>query len=161
MTSKDELLAALRAEFRRWDERLARMSEAQATAPGLSGDLSIKDQLAHLMAWQQVSVARLEAARQGGEPIFPAWLAGADPESDDEIDQINARIAQAYQGWPWPEVYQAWRAGFQQFLQLGEGFAEPDLFAAGRYAWLRGYALADVLQGSCEHHQEHYETIEG
>lgn len=159
MTSKDELLATLQAEFRRWDERVSPMSAAQAGAQSLPGALSLKDQLAHLMAWQQVSVARFEAARQGREPVFPAWLAGADPEADDEIDLINARIAQTYQGWSWPEVHQGWRAGFQRFLELGEGFAEQDLFDAGRYAWLRGYALADVLRGSREHHREHYEEL--
>lgn len=159
MTSKDQLLTTLQVEFRRWDERVARLSEAQAGAQSLPGDLSLKDQLAHLMAWQQVSIARFEAARQGRAPIFPAWLAGADPEADDAIDQINARIAQTYQGWSWPEIYQAWRAGFQRFLELGEGFTEQDLFAAGRYTWLNGYALADVLKGSYGHHQEHFAEL--
>ena len=33
------------------------------------------------------------------------------------------------------------------------------LLDAGCYAWLNGYALADVLLGSYEHHQEHLEKL--
>ena len=61
---------------------------------------------------------------------------------------------------PWPSVYQDWRAGFLRFLELGAAIAEPDLVEAGKYSWLEGYALIDVLKGSYEHHQEHAEYLE-
>jgi hypothetical protein len=57
-------------------------------------------------------------------------------------------------------VYQDWRAGFQRFLELGAAIPETDLVSVGRYAWLEGYALIAVLQGSYEHHQEHAEYLE-
>jgi hypothetical protein len=38
------------------------MSEEYITAPQLSSNMSVKDVIAHLRAWQQRSIARLEAA---------------------------------------------------------------------------------------------------
>jgi len=56
-------------------------------------------------------------------------------------------------------VQRNWREGFLHFVELGEAVPEQELFDAQKYAWLEGYALSDVLQGSLEHHQEHHEIL--
>jgi len=61
---------------------------------------------------------------------------------------------------PWPGVYQDWRTGFLRLLELAAAVPEPDLLEAGKYPWLEGYALVDVLKGSYEHHREHAEFLE-
>ena len=71
MNDKAQIIAAPREEFDRWEEFLARMDEVQITAPLHSSNLSIKDMIAHLRAWQQVSIARLEAVLLTREPEFP------------------------------------------------------------------------------------------
>lgn len=159
MNDKRQLMTALRDEFNRWEELLAGMSEAQITAPHLPTSLSIKDVLAHLMAWQQISIARLEAARLNREPIYPGWPAEFDPDSHN-VDHINAWIYETYRDQPWSSVYPAWQAGFLQFLQWAETIPEHDLLGEGRYPWLHGYALAEVLLGSYEHHHiDHLEPL--
>jgi len=74
----------LKEEFNRWEELLAGMSEEQISASHLPSNLSIKDVIAHLRAWQQRSVARLEAALLNREPEFPNWPAELDPNSEGE-----------------------------------------------------------------------------
>jgi hypothetical protein len=96
MNDKTQIISMLREEFNRWEELLASLSEEQIKVPQLPSSLSIKDVIAHLRAWQQVSIARLEAAQLDKEPVFPNWLAGLDPESDEERDQFNDRIYEAY-----------------------------------------------------------------
>jgi hypothetical protein len=76
MNMKEHILAALREQFNRWEELLASMSEAQLTTPHLPSHWSTKDEIAHLWAWQQRSIARLEAALSNREPEFPKWLPG-------------------------------------------------------------------------------------
>jgi hypothetical protein len=160
MNNRDEILRLLKAEFDRWEELLAIPGEEQIMASRLLNGWSIKDLLAHLMAWQQVSIARLEAARLDKEPVLPAWLAGSDPETD-EVDQVNARIYETYREQPWPRVYRGWRDGFLRFLELGEEIPEDDLLDAEKYPWLKGYALLAVLQGSYEHHHvDHLESLQ-
>ena len=56
MNDKKQILTILKEEFNRWEELVAGMSEEQITAPHLPSNLSIKDVIAHLRAWQQVSM---------------------------------------------------------------------------------------------------------
>ncbi len=154
---KSQFITALGEEFNRWEELLAGMSEEQITAPHLLSNLSIKDVIAHLRAWQQVSIARLEAALLNKEPEFPQWLGGLHPESEDNRDKYNGRIYREYREQPWSSVHQVWQAGFLRFLELAEKIPEPDLLEIGKYSWLKEYPLSAVLLGSCNHHEEHLE----
>jgi hypothetical protein len=44
-------------------------------------------------------------------------------------------------------------------LELGSQVSQPELLASGRYPWLGGYSLADILIASYDHHQEHFEKL--
>ena len=160
MSDKQDILTALREEFNRWEALLAGLSEQQITAPQLSDGWSIKDVIAHLRAWQQRSIARLEAALFDRAPAYPAWPAQLDPEEEGQPHDLNAWLYAAYRDQPWPSVYRDWREGFLRFLELGQKIPESDLLAVGRYTWLEGYPLIAVLQGSYEHHREHAENLE-
>jgi hypothetical protein len=160
MQNKQHILAALREEFDRWEALLASLSETQITDPQLPKNWSIKDVIAHLRAWQQRSVARLEAARRDREPEYPAWPERFDPEAEGQPHDLNAWLYEQARDKPWPSVHQEWREGFLRFLELAEAISEQDLLEAGKYPWLEGYALFEVLQGSYEHHQEHAEYLQ-
>ncbi len=159
MNMKEHILTALREQFNRWEELLASMSDERITAPHLPSNWSIKDVIAHLRAWQQRSIARLEAALFNREPEFPKWLPELDPDSEGNTDQTNAWIYETYREQPWSKVHQNWREGFLRFLELGEGIPEKDLLDAGRYPWLEGHPLAFILLASYDHHQEHLEKL--
>lgn len=166
MYMKTHMLAALREEFTHWETVLAGLSETQITAIPAPGELSLKDEIAHLWAWQQRSIARLEAGLNQTEPKMPTWWPDTTVSRPDDTDahevmtnQVNALIYETFQDRPWAELYHAWRTAFLHFLELGEALAEPALLDASRYGWLNGYSLADVLLGSYEHHQEHLEKL--
>ena len=159
MYMKTHILAALREEFDQWEWVLADLSETQITAVPNPPTLSIKDEIAHLWAWQQLSIARMEAAPHDVEPQMPQWLLNADPENEENTDQINARIYELYRDRSWTEVYRQWRTGFLQLLKIGEAIPESALLDASRYVWLRGYRLCDVLIGTYDHHHEHLKEL--
>ena len=159
MNDKQQILTALREEFNRWEALLASMSETQIAGPSSPTNWSIKDVVAHLRAWQQRSIARMEAALHNREPEFPRWPETLNPDSEDDTDQINAWIYETNREKPWPSVYRDWREGFQRFLELGEAIPEKDLLDVGRYPWLAGRPLSFILVASCEHHQEHLEWL--
>ena len=75
------------------------------------------------------------------------------------LESTNAAIYQYYRRLPWPTVLQEWRERFQQILALTESLSENDLFGQGRYSWLGSNILADVLLGTIDHHNEHYEPL--
>ena len=156
MNDKGQLLTMLRDEFTRWDRLLSSLPEEQATPRQLPSDLSIKDVVAHLWSWQQRSVARVEAALNGTEPVLAGWPEALDPESEDDLEQINAWIHETNLDKPWPRVYADWRTQFLRFLDLSEEVPEADLMQPGKYPWLPGYPLSAVLEGSYNHHHEEH-----
>jgi len=158
MSDKEQTLTLLTDEFNHWQALLAPLTEAELITPDPSG-LSIKDVVGHLRAWQQLSIARLEAARSGREPVMPDWVTGPDPDAEEDLEQFNATIHETYRQQPWLRVHEAWRAGFLRLLQLAEELPESDLLDAKKYPWLNGYALIDILQGSYDHHTEHRESL--
>jgi hypothetical protein len=158
MYSKTRILNLLKEEFTGWEELLANLSEEQIIASDHTSNLPVKDVVAHLRAWQQISIARLEAAQKNEVPTFPNWLGDSDPEAEKEIDQYNARIYEISRKQSWSQVHREWREGFLRFLELGEVIPETELLDENKYPWLKGYPLLAVLEGSYEHHKEHRES---
>ncbi len=160
MNANDKLaiLATLREEYERWERLLTSLREEIITTPRLDGDRSIKDDVAHLWAWQQRTIARAEAALYDHDPQMPQWPAGLSPEAED-VDQINAWIYETNRTRSWSSIHQDWREGFLRLLDLAELIPEADMMTVGRYHWLPEYALAFILAASGEHHQEHREDL--
>jgi hypothetical protein len=159
MKMKEHLLAALREECESWEELLASLSAGQITTPRFDFDWSIKDVIAHLWAWQQISIARLEGGLHDQEPAFPQWIVESIEYWEDDADGVNALTFRTHHNKPWSEIYQNWKNGFLRFLELGEKFPERDLLDRGRYPWLNGHSLAFILIASYDHHQEHLEKL--
>lgn len=159
MNDKQQILIAVQEEFHRWEALLASLSEAQRIAPEREGDWSVKDVLAHLKAWQELSTLRLEAGLHGREPIRPDWPEEFDLETESNVDETNAWIYAMHREQPWPSVYGSWREGFLRFIAAGEAIPEAVLLLKKRYDWTDGYSLADSLINSTKHHEEHREIL--
>ncbi len=160
MNMKEHILEALREQFNAWEKQLRSLSEEQIHAPLLPSDWSTKDVMAHLWAWQQRSIARMEAARLNKKPEYPKWPAELDLESESGTEQTNAWIYATNHDLPWPTVHRKWKDGFLQFLKSGESIPEISLLDSGRYPWMKGYPLANSLLASYDHHQEHLEKLQ-
>ena len=159
MSMKSHILTALREQFIHWEELLASLSDEQITDPNFDHDWSIKDVINHLWGWQQISVARMNAAVLDREPEFPNWLASFPENWDENADQTNAWIYKNFHSQSWTETNRNWREGFLRLLELGEVVPERNLLDGDRYLWLKGYSLAFILVASYEHHQEHLEKL--
>jgi hypothetical protein len=159
MNMKDHILTALREQFNSWEELLASLSKELITGPHFDLDWSIKDVVAHLSGWQQISIARMEAGMLNREPEFPQWVMDLSGAWEEDADKTNARIYEINHEKTWAEIYENWRNGFLRFLELGSKISERDLLDGDRYSWLKGYSLAFILVASYDHHQEHLEKL--
>jgi hypothetical protein len=160
MNMKEHILAALREKFDRWEELLTSLSEKEITAPQFDLDWSIKDVIAHLWAWQQISIARMEAGVLDSKPAYPGWILSIGKDWEEDADRVNALTFDTNHEKPWSEVYENWRTGYLRFLDLGTKISERNLLDSDRYSWLKGYSLAFILVASYEHHQEHLEKLQ-
>lgn len=160
VNDKQQVLEIARAEFERWEAMLAGLSEAELMAKELDGGWSIKDMLAHLKGWQELSILRLEAGQYGVEPVRPNWPAEFDLETESNVDETNGWLVRVHQDWSWSGVYEVWRYGYLRFLALGEAIPEAQLLEKKQYDYAEeGYSLADSLIFSAAHHQEHREAL--
>jgi hypothetical protein len=159
MKTTAEWIALLREELGEWQKVLGGMSEAEIVAPNRVDALSLKDVIAHLTAWQQITVARLEAGRDNREPVFAGWPPELDPVHETDTDGINAWIYEKYRDQTWESVHYEWRERFLHVLELAEAMPEDVLMEMGRFAWLNGYPLVAVLRGTFYHHHEHREPF--
>ncbi len=159
MNMKEHILTALREQFKSWEELLAIMDEEQITSPHFDYNWSIKDVIAHLWGWQQISVARMEAGALDRSPKFPTWVANLNEGWEENANQTNAKIYEINHNKPWSEIHQNWRDGFLRFLESGRPIPEKDLLDGSRYPWLKRYSLAFILIASYDHHQEHLEKL--
>lgn len=119
MNMKEHILAALREQFESWERLLSSLDEEELTAPHFDLDWSIKDVIAHLWAWQQVSIARMESGVLGREPRYPNWIMSIAEDWEEDSDRVNALTFEKNHEKPWSEIYQKWKSGFLQLLELG------------------------------------------
>jgi hypothetical protein len=160
MNMKEHILEALKEQFDRWEELLASLSEEPMNTPQFDLDWSIKDVMAHLWAWQQISIARLESGVTNREPQYPQWVLNIGDDWEENSDRVNALTFERNHEKPWTEIHQKWKDGFRRFLALGSKISERDLLDSDRYLWLHGYSLAFILVASYDHHQEHLQKLQ-
>ena len=160
MANKHQLISKLLAVFASWEEFLAGINEDEMDVQPQPGKYSISELLTHLHAWQQVSIARLEAAVLDKDPSYPEWLDVTDPSYvEQHLDEFNARIQEIHRAESWSTRHREWNEDFLRFIKLAETIPDSIMFDSERFAWLDGDALAAVVDGSCEHHREHLDSI--
>jgi hypothetical protein len=159
MNDKGQIISKLTGVFNRWQDLIASLDEAQIIALQLPGRWSVKDVIAHLWTWQQISVARMDAAVNEMEPKYPQWWDTFGPDPEEDVDRTNAWIYETNRDKPWRAVYVNWKEQFQRYLELTSEIPEKDLLEVGRYTWMGKYALSASSMGSFEHHEQHLDTL--
>jgi hypothetical protein len=116
---KSELLRWLREAYQRWEAFLDQVGPTRMDQPGVNGDWSMKDIIAHLAGWNRWLVARLQAAQRSEPAPLPPWPANLHTE-----DEINAWIYESNRGRPVGEVLDETHRVFQGLLVVIEGLPE-------------------------------------
>ena len=129
---KNELLNWLQEENRQWQAFLDQIGLARMDQPGVNGDWSIKDIIAHLAGWNRRLVAQLQAAHHREPKPAPPWP--AQLQTDDEI---NAWIFQSNCRRPVDEVLEESDLLLQQLFALIEALPEDcQIEAEGHLVWV-------------------------
>ena len=112
---KSELLDWLRTEQQRWEALLKEIGPARMEEPGVNGEWTIKDMVAHLRGTQPRLIAGLQAAQRGEPAPPPPWPAHL--QTDDEI---NAWMYEVNRGRSLGSVLDESQQEFQQLLAIIE-----------------------------------------
>jgi hypothetical protein len=112
---KSELLNWLQEQYQQWEAFLDQIGLTRMEQPGVNGDWSMKDIVAHLTGWNRWLVARLLAA-QRSEPQPPSpW-----PTHLQTDDEINAWIYESNRGRSVGEVLKETHQSYQQLRAVIE-----------------------------------------
>ena len=117
--NKSELLNWLQQEYQQWEVLLDQIGPERMEQPGVNGDWSMKDIVAHLTGWQPRVNAHLRAVQRGKPEPPPPWPAHLQTDDD-----INAWIYESHRGHSLREVLDESRQVFQQLLRVVEGLPE-------------------------------------
>jgi hypothetical protein len=85
--NREQLLTRLDNAWAALGESYAGLTEAEMLAPGVAGDWSVKDMLAHVATWEEEALKYLPLIINGGRPPRYASYGG--------IDAFNARMTEA------------------------------------------------------------------
>ena len=94
---KQQLLNKLEQAWATFKESYAGLTDEQLVAPGVTGDWSVKDILAHVSWWEEEALKHLPHILQGGRPQRYSVLYGG-------IDAFNARMTEQRRGLSLSEV---------------------------------------------------------
>lgn len=93
----ERVLRTLDAAWAALQESYAGLPDAALLEPGVAGEWSVRDVLAHVHSWQEEALAHLPVIAAGGTPPRYADAYGG-------IDAFNARMAERTRGLPLPDV---------------------------------------------------------
>lgn len=147
-TTKKGLLEAIEVEHKALEGLLAGLSPAQMTQPGVVGEWSVKDVLAHLLEWQLMLLSWHAAGLKGKVPVTPAerfnWA---------QLPELNQQIYEKHCNRPLADIQKEFKASHRKMLNTIQGLSEEELFARGHYAWTKNNTLgAYFVSGTSSHY---------
>jgi len=146
--TKDELIKQIETEWDNLQAALDGLTEEQMHQPGVVGEWSIKDILAHITACQTLLIATLFKAEKGVTPDMT--------EGGTTVDQQNEKFYREMKDRSFDQVWDDLDASYHQILSRLEGWKEKDLFDPKRFKWMQGQPFAEYIAGdSYEHYAEH------
>lgn len=129
------------------------VSDERLLEPALD-DWTGKDLLAHLAWWHNHSVLVIEALREGRQPYD-------DSDPANATDALNERTHREHLKDPPELTRQAFSESHARLLAAIESVSDEELFAADRWPWLGGEALAEmILWDSSRHYNDHREHLD-
>ncbi len=146
--TKAAILERLQTERRRLERNVSQLGPEDLLKPGVVGEWSVKDVLAHLADWEAHMLVWVEAAR-GGDLV-----ASPDPGLTwKQLDAFNQRVYGRHRDQPPEAVIEYFHETHRQFMALVEAMPEEEMLTPGRYPflgrdtiykWLGAYAAHDV-----------------
>lgn len=153
--TKEKLLKEIRLERQRLEKTLERISAKQMITPGVVGDWTVKDLLAHITVWEQRMILWLEQTTREEVPeMLPPGMTW------DDLDQWNEETYQKHRQRALDEVLADFKLSYPQALSAVQKIPEEELIDPEHYPWREGRPLwVMVAANTFWHYKEHEETI--
>jgi hypothetical protein len=149
-----QLIDVMRIARSNWEALLAEAGEARLTEPGVEGNWSLKDIIAHITYFETWAADNVMAFRTGAPRPQPEYT-GLD------VDEENARIYERLRAKPLAEVLQESQASFQRSLEAVQGLRDEDLYDP-KFTRVpdADWTAFDLIEGDIfEHYNDHSTSV--
>ena len=146
---KRELLDEIARERRALDDALALLKPRQMTRPGVTrAGWSVKDVLAHLVAWQQLNLGWYEAGLRGEKPAMPA-----PGYTLRDLPRFNQMLYRKHHRRALRAIKADYLTYHRRVVDLIQSLTDSDLITIGRFSWTGpSWSLSDYLRASTAAH---------
>jgi hypothetical protein len=146
---KRELLAEAQLERSALDATLAVLTPRQMTRPGVTrGGWSVKDILAHLVAWQQLNLGWHAAGLRGETPAMPA-----PGYTLRELPRLNQLLYRKHHRRSLRAIAADYTIYHDRIIALIESSPDSDLVTLRRFTWTGpSWTLSDYLRACTAAH---------
>ncbi len=147
--TKTELLTLSQQNFDRLMSQIDPLTPTEREQPGINGEWSVKDVLAHLMAWHQMFFTWYEAGSRGEKVPMPApgftWK--TTPE-------LNEQIYQQHKDQPYDTILTGFQDSHARIMQIIEGHTDEELFTKKKYKWTGSTSLGSYTVSATSSHYD-------
>ncbi len=149
-TNNQELLDKVEAAHSEWQQLLSEVGAGRMGEPGVTGEWSVKDIIAHIAAWEGRVLDRMESEATGA----PLEMAGWD------MDKMNEAFYEHSRERSLEAVLQDAHAAHAHLMDRVQSLSEEALFEGGHFQWTNGDPLCYWIAGNTyEHYDEHAAPI--
>jgi hypothetical protein len=153
---KTQLLAWITATRAELDAVIAPLTDAQMTAPGAEGELSVKDLLAHVSWWERRTLRALGYAARGEHPPKLA----AEGEGEAGVNRVNSETFRANRDRSLADVRTEYERSGRDLVATLEGYSEADLFDEAGFSQNLAFPALYLIAGdSYLHYPDHVASI--
>ncbi len=151
---KEELIQALEDGQQEMVDLLEGLPDEAMLEPGVIGNWSIKDMLAHLTFWEGQAVAVLFQIQQSDQKPSAAFF------GKETTDQVNTRIHEVNNSRPLESIWTDFLGVRKQTIRRVNEVSDDALNNPTRFPWTNGLPLYElVLDNSVSHADEHSEAL--
>jgi hypothetical protein len=149
--NKTELLDQIRSEHGLLEATLSRLSHAQMLLPGVDGEWSVKDALAHISTWERWMIRWTNSLLRGERPDTPEpW----------DVDRMNAETFARVKKFALADVLEEFRLSYWDSVALAESLNEKQLQTNYPDRWPMGPLWEGIADNTNRHYKQHRGDIQ-
>ncbi|MFW9851086.1 MAG: ClbS/DfsB family four-helix bundle protein [Candidatus Thorarchaeota archaeon] len=147
--TKEKIIESIQTERRRLEKNLSLISDEETLKPGVIGEWSVKDIMAHLFDWEQRFLGWYTAGLRGEVPETPApglkW---------SQLHILNQRVFEEHQNRDLQDIRNEFQTSYDETLRTVKSIPEVDMFKTGRFEWTKRDTLAGfILANTASHYR--------
>jgi hypothetical protein len=151
-TTKQQLLDQVQQEREQWESLLGEIGTERMEVPGVTGDWTMKDTIAHMTTWWRREVSLLAAAQRDERP--------PDHPPQSQVPIINEWTHRTNRDRLLAHVLRDSHDVWQQFAEKLQDIPEETLLNPQRFEWMKGRALGPgILENFVGHFHEEHEPL--